>query len=164
MPINERLLSLDGLAERWGVSTHTLRRLESRGEIPSVRVGGQIRFSPRAIEGLEEHGLRGVIQEAAKEYAAEVGLEIGFQAILQRLTIDEARAIFDRQHADELQQAKLVVGGNIRLARSVVVARLNREEGVNTLIRPRGPTRQGVLAAAERQRGPHSRRPKRPPA
>ena len=162
--MNEKLLSLDGLAERWGVSTHTLRRLESRGEIPSVRVGGQIRFSPKAIEAFEEKGLRDVLATHLKNLAQELGMELAGEAIAQGLTVDEARRLFDATHADEIARMRVVLGGNVRSARAAVVARLNREEGVSALIRPRAPTREGVLAAAERQRGPHSRRPRRPSA
>ena len=161
---DKRLITFDDLAARWGVSVRTLRRLEGRSEIPSVRVGAQVRFDPDAIVQFEQENLREVVARHLKDLAREVGMELAGEAIAQGLTVDEARRLFDARHADEIQRARMVVGGNLRLARSVVVGRLNRETGADSLIRPRGPTRDGVLAAAERQRGPHSRRRKRPPA
>ena len=161
---DKQLMTFDDLAARWGVSVRTLRRLEGRSEIPSVRVGAQVRFNPASITQFEEQGLRAVLASQLKDLAREVGMEIAGEAIAEGLSLDQARARFDARHADEIQRARITVGGNLRLARSVVVARLNREEGVNALIRPRGPTRQGVLAAVERQRGAHIRRRKGPPA
>ncbi len=40
----ERLFSSDDLAERWQVSTRTVKRLVDKGEIHCIRVGSQIRF------------------------------------------------------------------------------------------------------------------------
>ena len=40
----ERLLSSNDLADRWQVSTRTVKRLVDKGEIHCVRVGSQIRF------------------------------------------------------------------------------------------------------------------------
>jgi excisionase family DNA binding protein len=44
----------DALAARWAVSTRTVRRLIERGEIRAIRVGGQLRVSPEALERFEE--------------------------------------------------------------------------------------------------------------
>lgn len=43
------LLSVAELADALGVSESTVYRWTSRGELPTVRLGGRIRFSPEAI-------------------------------------------------------------------------------------------------------------------
>ena len=50
----ERLLSLDDLADRWQVSTRTIKRLLDDGEIHCVRVGRQIRFKLADILAYEK--------------------------------------------------------------------------------------------------------------
>ena len=42
------------LAARWEVSTRTVRRLIERGELRAIRIGGQLRISPDAVERFEE--------------------------------------------------------------------------------------------------------------
>jgi excisionase family DNA binding protein len=48
--LDERLLTIKQLAVLLGVSERMLRRMEDRGSLPSVRVGGETRYSLRAIE------------------------------------------------------------------------------------------------------------------
>jgi excisionase family DNA binding protein len=42
------------LATHWAVSARTVRRLIERGELRAIRVGGQLRISPEAVERFEE--------------------------------------------------------------------------------------------------------------
>jgi excisionase family DNA binding protein len=48
--LSEPLLSVRAAADLLNVSTRTVYDLVARDEIPHVRVGGQIRFVPGAIE------------------------------------------------------------------------------------------------------------------
>jgi excisionase family DNA binding protein len=45
-----RLLKADELAERWRLHPTTLRDLARRRLIPSVKIGGAVRFQESAIE------------------------------------------------------------------------------------------------------------------
>ena len=49
-PQPEKLLTVRHLANQLRVRPEYVYRLERRGEIPSVRIGRKIRFSPKAIE------------------------------------------------------------------------------------------------------------------
>ena len=40
----ERMLSSDDLADRWQVSTRTIKRMTDRREIHFIRIGKQMRF------------------------------------------------------------------------------------------------------------------------
>src|SRR5688572_28988105 len=44
------LLKVPATAERLNISTRTLYALVERNEVPHVRIGGQIRFMPSALE------------------------------------------------------------------------------------------------------------------
>jgi excisionase family DNA binding protein len=44
------LLSLRATAERLSVSTRTVRRLVATGQLPALKVGGQLRFDPAELE------------------------------------------------------------------------------------------------------------------
>jgi len=46
--------TIDALAARWAVSARTVRRLIERGELRAIRIGGQLRISPEAVERFEE--------------------------------------------------------------------------------------------------------------
>jgi excisionase family DNA binding protein len=41
------------VAEHWGVSTRTVRRLVDSGELPALRIGGSVRLTRQAIEVYE---------------------------------------------------------------------------------------------------------------
>ncbi|WP_407947055.1 excisionase family DNA-binding protein [Paracoccus liaowanqingii] len=45
--------SPETLAERWGVSSETIRQMTHRGELPSFRVGRSIRIPAQAVEDIE---------------------------------------------------------------------------------------------------------------
>ena len=45
-----RLLRIDDAARRLNVSKATVYRLIKRGQLPAVRVGGQIRLDPAELE------------------------------------------------------------------------------------------------------------------
>lgn len=49
-PARERLLRPREVADRLAVSATTIRRLVAAGEIDAVRVGGQLRLDPAAVE------------------------------------------------------------------------------------------------------------------
>jgi excisionase family DNA binding protein len=46
--------TIDALATRWVVSTRTVRRLIESGRLRAIRIGGQLRVSPEALERFEE--------------------------------------------------------------------------------------------------------------
>jgi excisionase family DNA binding protein len=46
--------TIDALAIRWAVSTRTVRRLIESGQLRAIRIGGQLRVSPEALERFEE--------------------------------------------------------------------------------------------------------------
>ena len=48
--LNQPLIDVRAAAELLNVSTRTIYTLVERAELPSVRVGGQIRFVPSALE------------------------------------------------------------------------------------------------------------------
>jgi len=48
--LNQRLFDVRAAAQLLSVSTRTVYELVARGELPHVRVGGQIRFVPSALE------------------------------------------------------------------------------------------------------------------
>jgi len=48
--LSEPLLSVRAAAELLNVSSRTVYDLVANGELPHVRVGGQIRFVPEALE------------------------------------------------------------------------------------------------------------------
>jgi excisionase family DNA binding protein len=48
--LSEPLLNVRVAAELLSVSSRTIYELVARGELPHVRVGGQIRFVPSALE------------------------------------------------------------------------------------------------------------------
>lgn len=43
-------LSIDDVAQRFGVTTSTVYRLIQRGELPGFKIGGQWRFSQAMLE------------------------------------------------------------------------------------------------------------------
>jgi excisionase family DNA binding protein len=47
--------SVEALAERWGVSTRTVRRLVKKRSLLSIRIGSQLRFDPEFIQQYEAH-------------------------------------------------------------------------------------------------------------
>jgi len=48
--ITQPLLSVPQAAELLSISVRTVYTLVDRGELPSIRVGGQIRFVPSVLE------------------------------------------------------------------------------------------------------------------
>ena len=52
----ERLLSSVDLADRWQVSTRTIKRMTARREIHFIRVGKQIRFKLADVLAYEKSG------------------------------------------------------------------------------------------------------------
>ena len=46
--------TIDALATRWAVSPRTVRRLIESGRLRAIRIGGQLRVSPEALECFEE--------------------------------------------------------------------------------------------------------------
>jgi excisionase family DNA binding protein len=46
--------TIDALATRWVVSKRTVRRLIESGQLRAIRIGGQLRVSPEALERFEE--------------------------------------------------------------------------------------------------------------
>jgi excisionase family DNA binding protein len=48
-----RFFTLEELAERWGVSVRTLRRLVRRGELKTHRIGTQLRVSEEDVRAFE---------------------------------------------------------------------------------------------------------------
>lgn len=50
----ERLLTLEAVAARWGVSTKTVKRTIKRGDLPHVRIGNQIRLRPDDVLKYED--------------------------------------------------------------------------------------------------------------
>ena len=46
--------TIDALATRCVVSTRTVRRLIESGQLRAIRIGGQLRVSPEALERFEE--------------------------------------------------------------------------------------------------------------
>jgi excisionase family DNA binding protein len=46
--------TIDALAARWAVSPRTVRRLIASGRLRAIRIGGQLRVSPEALEHFEE--------------------------------------------------------------------------------------------------------------
>jgi excisionase family DNA binding protein len=47
------LLSVRKVAQRWGISERTVRRIIETGDLPVHRIGGQIRCSPEDIKAYE---------------------------------------------------------------------------------------------------------------
>jgi excisionase family DNA binding protein len=47
---SNKLMTKREVAERLSISTRTLDRIRSMGEIKAVRVGGQVRFRPEDVE------------------------------------------------------------------------------------------------------------------
>ena len=43
-------LSVDEVAQRFGITVSTVYRLAQRGRLPAFKVGGQWRFSPEMLE------------------------------------------------------------------------------------------------------------------
>ena len=44
----------DALADRWGVSSETVRQLIKRGDLPGFRVGRMFRIPAQAVEDFEQ--------------------------------------------------------------------------------------------------------------
>ena len=44
----QRLLTVDQLANRWQVSTRTIRRMIKKKQIPVIRIGRTLRIHPKA--------------------------------------------------------------------------------------------------------------------
>jgi len=42
--------TIEALAARWAISARTVRRLIERGQLRAIRIGGQLRISPEAVE------------------------------------------------------------------------------------------------------------------
>jgi excisionase family DNA binding protein len=53
-PTTKAFLSFSDLAERWGVSVKTVRRLAVRGDLKVHRIGHQIRISPEDVTTFEK--------------------------------------------------------------------------------------------------------------
>ena len=52
-PMTASTLTIPETAQRWKVSARTVRRMIQRGELPTFRVGRQIRVSPDAVARVE---------------------------------------------------------------------------------------------------------------
>ena len=50
MTMQELMLDIEGLARKLGVSVATARRIAKRGELPTYRIGGQLRFRDEEID------------------------------------------------------------------------------------------------------------------
>jgi len=130
MPDPTRLLTLDDLARRWGVSVRTLQRMHKRGDLPAVRVGSQIRFSPTDIAVFERAGgVDRVARSHFRDLIGKFGLAIATEAVMEDLSEDEARRRFDQRYADRLETLRINLGGNVRIARGVLVRELNKQDG-----------------------------------
>jgi excisionase family DNA binding protein len=46
----QRLLTVDQLANRWQVSTRTIRRMIKKKQIPVIRIGRTLRIHPKVAE------------------------------------------------------------------------------------------------------------------
>ena len=51
-----RYYTITTLAERWGVSPRTVRKLIKSGELPHIRIGALIRIRPDQAEAYEKQG------------------------------------------------------------------------------------------------------------
>jgi excisionase family DNA binding protein len=51
----DRLLTYDDVAEHFGVSYATVRRMVLRGELRRVKVGGSVRFLPEDVAAVPKH-------------------------------------------------------------------------------------------------------------
>jgi predicted DNA-binding transcriptional regulator AlpA len=49
-------ISRKQLAERWGLTTATLKRREKDGSIPFIKLGREVRYKLKDIEQIEEFG------------------------------------------------------------------------------------------------------------
>ncbi len=56
IPIPDRLLTVEEVAQILNFSLRAVRDKAKRGEIPSVRIGRDVRFHPDAIRKLLESG------------------------------------------------------------------------------------------------------------
>ena len=54
MPMMPALLTADEVAERWKVEPSTVYRWAREGVVPSVRIGGIVRFPARELEAMAE--------------------------------------------------------------------------------------------------------------
>jgi hypothetical protein len=53
---NTLFISRKQLAERWGLTTITLKRREKDGSIPFIKLGREVRYKLKDIERIEETG------------------------------------------------------------------------------------------------------------
>jgi excisionase family DNA binding protein len=53
---NTLFISRKQLAERWGLTTTTLKRREKDGRIPFIKLGREVRYKLKDIERIEETG------------------------------------------------------------------------------------------------------------
>jgi excisionase family DNA binding protein len=51
-----RLLDMDEVAQRWGVSARTVARLVKKGRLRAVRIGRQVRFRLEDVLAYENRG------------------------------------------------------------------------------------------------------------
>jgi excisionase family DNA binding protein len=51
-----RMLRAEEVAERYGIKRNTVYEKARLGELPSVRIGRLVRFSPRQLEEFEARG------------------------------------------------------------------------------------------------------------
>lgn len=51
-----QLISRRHLADRWSYSVETIKRQEKAGKLPSIRIGGRVRYRLSDIERLEQEG------------------------------------------------------------------------------------------------------------
>lgn len=161
--MNENLTYTE-LASRWKISRRTLERLVKTNKVPSFQAGSSIRFNLAQIEAFERRdGFDEVSREYARDLIKEFGLHVASQAIQEGLSESEARQRFDQLHREELDRLTINIGGNRAMARQCLVAGENRRDKVTSVLRT-APTNEDIFAAAERQRGPRARRPRRPPA
>jgi len=53
---NTLFISRKQLAERWGLTTATLKRREKDGSIPFIKLSREVRYKLKDIERIEEFG------------------------------------------------------------------------------------------------------------
>ena len=53
---SKHMITRRDVAERWSYSIETIKRLEKGGKLPSIRIGGRVRYRISDIERLEQEG------------------------------------------------------------------------------------------------------------
>ena len=57
MPQEDLMLAIEDVAERFKVSVMTVRRIVKRGELPTYKIGGQLRFKETDVDAYIERQL-----------------------------------------------------------------------------------------------------------